>query len=205
MRKLKMGGKKVLRVFVKGKDDLSDLEDLVQEKYQGVFTIELTHEPWACTEDFLATQLHSHRFEGSSDVVVFSAQPEVQSKENLARLIRGVKERLDAHVLICNVSTVDPQDQVHNYHGRPDTWALRAHKFNLALMELSVQEGISVIDVERLVAEHGASRHVLQAGCYSPQVNQAICQELLRVLEDIGFFEERPLVMQVGRGILSCS
>jgi hypothetical protein len=72
-------------------------------------------------------------------------------------------------------------------------------------MELSVREGISVIDVERLVAEHGASRHVLQAGRYSPQVNQAICQELLRVLEDIGFFEDRPLVMQVGRGTLPCS
>jgi hypothetical protein len=200
-----MGGKKVLRVFVMGNDDLRDLEDLVQEKYQGAFTIELTHEPWVRSEDFLATQLQSRLFEGPSDVVLFSVQPEGESKENLARLIRAVKARLGAHVLICNVSTVDPEDQVHNHHGRPDTWALRAHKLNLALMELSAQEGISVIDVERLVAEHGASRHVLQAGRYSPQVNHAICQELLRVLEDIGFFEDRPLVMQVGRGPVPCS
>jgi hypothetical protein len=200
-----MGGNKVLRVFVKGNDDVRDLQDLVQEKYQGVFTVELTHEPWVRSEDLLGTQLHSRLFEGPSDVVVLSVQPEIQSKEHLWRLIRDVKERLGAHVLICNVSTVDPEDQVHNYHGRPDTWALRAHKLNLALMELSVQEGTSVIDVERLVAEHGASRHVLQAGRYSPQVNKAICQELLRVLEDIGFFEDRPLVMQVGRGAVPCS
>ena len=212
MRKPKMGGKKALRVFVKGNADLGDLEDLLQEKYQGAFTIELTHEPWV-RSDVLLPQTDAavvpeelrRLFQGPSDVVLFSVQPEGESKENLARLIRAVKARLGAHVLICNVSTVDPEDQVHNHHGRPDTWALRAHKFNLTLMELSVEEGISVIDVERLVAEHGASRHVLQAGRYSPQVNQAICQELLRVLEDIGFFEERPLVMQVGRGPVPCS
>jgi hypothetical protein len=176
-------------VFVKGNADLSDLQDLVQDKYQGTFTIELTHEPWV-RSDVLLPQTDAavvpeelrRLFQRPSDVVLFSVQPEVQSKENLARLIRAVKERLGAHVLICNVSTVNPEDQVHNYHGRPDTWALQAHKLNLALMELSLQEGISVIDVERLVAEHGASWHVLQAGRYSPQVNQAICQELLRHL-----------------------
>jgi hypothetical protein len=224
MWKPKMGGKKVLRVFLQGDDDLSDsllggpeergagahpFQDLVQDKYHGAFTIELTHEP--CTRsDFLATPLHSRLFEGSSDVVALSVRPEVALsagplKENLARLIRTVKERLDAHVLICNVSTVDPDDQVHNYHGRGDTWALRAHKFNLALMELSVLEGISLIDVERLVAEHGGYRHVLHAGRYSREVHEAIRREFLRVLEDIGFFEDRPLVMQVGRGKVPCS
>jgi hypothetical protein len=223
MRKPKMGGNKVLRVFLKGKDLSASLlgepderragahpfQDLVQEKYHGAFTIELTHEP--CTRsDLLVTPLHSRLFEGPSDVVALSVQPEVALsaapfKENLARLIRAVKERLDAHVLISNASTVDPDDQVHNYHGREDTWALRAHKFNLALMDLSILEGISLIDVERLVAEHGAYRHVLQAGRYSREVHEAIRREFLRVLEDIGFFEDRPLVMQVGRGTLPCS
>jgi hypothetical protein len=131
--------------------------------------------------------------------------PVAEFKANLARLIRAVKGRLDAHVLIYNVSTVEPDDQVHNYHGQEDTWALRAHQLNLALMQLSVMEGISIIDVERLVAEHGASRHVLQAGRYSREVHEAIRREFLRVLEDIGFFEPRPLVMQVGKGRVPCS
>jgi hypothetical protein len=284
-----MGGKKVLRVFLKGNDDLSDsllgkpeerhvrahaLENLLQEKYQGVFTIELTHEPcarsdillqqldagvvpeelrgqdWGKDADFLAPQFHTRLFEGPSDIVVLSVQPEVahsvwrhrrsgyllsppprwrqdwaalqktwlaenfvplgllpaaQFKENLARLIRAVKERLDAHVLIYNASTVEPDDQVHNFHSREDTWALRTHKFNLALMELAALEGISFIDVERLVAERGACRHVLQAGRYSHEVNEAIRREFLRVLEDIGFYENRPLVMQVGREKAPCS
>jgi hypothetical protein len=116
-----------------------------------------------------------------------------------------VKERLDAHVLVHNASTVEPGDQVHNYHGREDTWALRVHQFNMALMELSVWEGISFIDVERLVAEHGAYRHVRQPGRYSAEVYEAIRREFRRVLEDIGFFEDRPLVMQVGRKGGPCS
>jgi hypothetical protein len=116
-----------------------------------------------------------------------------------------VKDKLGAHVLIYNVSTVEPDDHLHNYHGRHDTWGLRAHKFNLALMELSVLDGISIIDVERLVAERGAGRHVLRAGRYSLEVSEAVRHELLRVLEDIGFFESRPLVMQVGAETAPCS
>jgi hypothetical protein len=265
-----MGGKTPLRVFLQGNEDLST--SLLGEPE--AFPIELSHEPgarsdvllqqidgatvpeelptrdWGKDANFLASQFHSHFFEGPSDVVVLSVQPELshslwmhrrsryllsppprwgqdwagaqrtwfvenfvprgflsagQLRENWMRLIRAVKERLDAHVLICNVSTIEPDDQVHNYHGRKDTWALRAHQVNLALLELSVLEGISLIDTERLVAEHGAYRHVLQAGRYSREVNEAIRTEFLRVLDDVGFFENRPLVMQVGRRNAPCS
>ena len=283
MRKPKMGGKPRLRVFLKGNDDVTAsllglpaerqpvahaLQDLLEERHQGAFAIELRHEPcagsailrqqveapavpeelsgrhWGKDADFIAAQFRSRLFEGPSDVIVLSVQPDVahpvwrhrrsgyllalpphgeqngapaqrqwfaenfvpvgllpaaQFQENLARLIRAVKERLDAHVLVYNASTAEPDDQVHNYHGREDTWALRVHRLNLAVMELSVREGISFIDVERLVAEHGAYRHVRQPGRYSAEVYEAIRREFRRVLEDIGFFEERPLVVQAGR------
>jgi hypothetical protein len=284
MRKPKTGGKQTLRLFLKGNEDLSDsllgrpeehqvgahaLQDLVREKYQGAFTIELIHEPstcsavllqqvegtvvpkelgerdWGVNRELITAQFQSRLFEAPADVVVFSIQPEIaqipwrhrrsgyllcpppcwdqdwpptliawftenlvslglpsaeQFKVNLTRLIRMIKERLDAHVLIYNAPTVDPDDQVHNYYGRDDTRALRIHKLNLALLELSASEGISFVDVERLVAELGAARHVLPEGWYSQEANQAIRLELLRVLEDIGFYENRPLVMQVGKG-----
>jgi hypothetical protein len=125
--------------------------------------------------------------------------PAARSKENLARLIAAAKESLDAHVLVCNCSSIDPDDEVHNYHGRPDTMALHIHKLNLALMDLSVQEGISILDVERLISEMGAERHVVAACRYSDEAYEAIGQEFLRVLEDIGFFENRPLILQVGQ------
>jgi hypothetical protein len=276
-------------VFLKGNADLTAsligvraerqpaahaLQDLLEEKYQGAFAIELAHEPcagsailrqqveasavpeglrgrdWGEDAGFIAAQFRTGLFEGPRDVVVFSVQPDLahplwrhrrsgyllalpphgeqtgaparkqwfaenfvpvgllpaaRFQENLAWLIRAVKERLDAHVLVYNASTVEPGDQVHNYHGREDTWALRVHQFNLAVMELSVREGISFIDVERLVAEHGAYRHVRQAGRYSSEVYEAIRREFRRVLEDIGFFEDRPLVVQAGREGGPCS
>ena len=118
-----------------------------------------------------------------------------QFKENFIRLIKAVKERLDAHIIVYNRSSMDPDDHTHNYHGLEETLALRIHKFNLALMEISVLEGISIIDVDRLTAEFDGrgGRHALKA------LHFTICQEFLRVLEDIGFFENRPLVMQMGR------
>jgi hypothetical protein len=122
-----------------------------------------------------------------------------RSQENLRRLIAAVKERLDAHVLVFNCSSIDPDDNVHNYHGREDTTALHIHRLNLALMELSCQEGISIIDVERLISEMGGERHVVAPCRYSDEAYEAVGQEFLRVLADIGFFEPRPLIMQIGQ------
>lgn len=121
-----------------------------------------------------------------------------QFTERFRRLIRAVKERLDAHVIVFNGSSIDPGDRVHNYHDRDDTVSLRTHRFNLAVLGLSAAEGISVIDVDRLTGELGADDHVRAPFRYSVEACQVICGEFLRVLEDIGFFENRPLVMQVG-------
>jgi hypothetical protein len=122
-----------------------------------------------------------------------------QFRKNYIALIAAVKDRLDAHTVVFNCSSIDPESHVYNYHGREDDLALRAHKFGLALIELSIQEGISVIDVDRQVAEMGGQRHVVGACRYSDDAYEAIGREFLRVLEDIGFFENRPLIMQVGQ------
>ncbi|HLF04737.1 MAG TPA: hypothetical protein VI855_05920, partial [Dehalococcoidia bacterium] len=120
--------------------------------------------------------------------------------ENLQRLIQEIKHRLGAHVIIYNCSSVDPEDTMSNYHGiKADPVALRIHKLNLALMQLSIREGISIIDVDRLIAELGGEQHVIKAMTYSNTALEAMGKEFLRVVEDIGFFEKRPLVMQAGR------
>lgn len=131
--------------------------------------------------------------------------PVSQFRENFVRLIRAVKQRLKAHVVVYNCSTVDPQDQTHSYRGVGQTLALRVHEFNRALMEVSVLEGISIVDVDRLVAELGANRHLTEALSYSAEAHRTFCREFLRVLEEIGFFEKRPLVMQVGHKDARCS
>jgi hypothetical protein len=281
MPKLKMGGQKTLRLFLKGNADLSrsllepcegkprfkaGLLKHLSERYETPFCVEAWHEPCG-RSDLLLQELEGRTappelealqlgvgasafaqrtklWDLASDVVVFSLQPEVahplwrhrqsgylvyapprwqeratqeqqqrfselfspagllgveQFKENFGRLINAVRERLDAHVVVFNCSSIDPENHIYNYHGREDDLSLRIHKFGLALIELSIQEGISVIDVDRQIAEMGCHRHVVSACHYSEEAYEAIGREFVRVLEDIGFFENRPLVMQIGQ------
>jgi hypothetical protein len=123
-----------------------------------------------------------------------------RSKEDLKQVIQEIKQRLDAHVIVYNCSSVDPEDRTSNYHGmKTESTALRIHRLNLALMQLSIETGISIIDVDRLIAELGGAQHVLKAMTYSDTALEAMGREFLRVVEDIGFFESRPLALQVGR------
>lgn len=123
-----------------------------------------------------------------------------QFQTALIGLIQAIKERLDAHVLVFNASSIVPGDTTYRFYQQPDTLAVRIHKFNLALIDVSVAEGISIIDVDRLVADAGGVQQVLAPLTYGPAAHQALAREVLRVLEDIGFFEQRPLLRQVGQG-----
>ncbi len=225
MQKLKTGGKSPLHIFLKGNDDLRDsllpnangdrktrrgFSQLVEEKYGGAFKVELSHEP--CDGDFIvADHVDSRLWSDQPDIVVLSLEPFLQPrsstveieveefKAGFMRLIKRLKERLDAHVIAYNCSSVDPEDHCYNYRGIAGTLALRVQRFNLALMEISIREGISIVDVDRIIAHLGGENHVTFALSYSTEAHQAIAREFLRILEEIGFFENRPLVMQIGR------
>jgi len=120
------------------------------------------------------------------------------SKQQLLQVVRLIKDQLDAHAIVYNCSTVDPADQTYNYHGIGETIPLRIQRLNRAIIEISVKEGISIIDADRVLAEIGARENVSGVLDYSKRACQALCEETLRVMEDIGFFEKRPLIMQIG-------
>jgi hypothetical protein len=81
---------------------------------------------------------------------------------------------------------VVPGEQVHAYQGMDELFSTRARRFNLGLIELSQQTGVSIIDVDAIVARAGADRmkydalHLTGEGC------RAVAQEVVRVLEDYG-------------------
>lgn len=122
-----------------------------------------------------------------------------QSQANFSQLVQLLKEKTNAYIICYNCCDFDPSDRTTNYHNIGETLRLRIQKLNLALLKLSMQEGISIIDVESLLAELGAGQHVIAALNYSPEADRAICQEFLRVIIDVGFFENRPLLKQIGR------
>ena len=57
----------------------------------------------------------------------------------------------------------------------------------------------SIVDVDRILAELGGTSHATGAFQYSLQACDLICAELFRIMQDIGFFEHRPLIPQMGR------
>ncbi|MGH9167142.1 MAG: hypothetical protein ACRD02_04795, partial [Acidimicrobiia bacterium] len=145
--------------------------------------------------DLIVFSLHAELL-GAADS---GTDPEVFT-ENMLRVIRLLKEQLEAHIIFLNASTIEPGQEISNYRGvEQEPFSIRAHRLDLALTELSVREGISIIDADRLLAELGAAQHVMGPLDYSAVACEALCRELLRVVEDYGFFEERPLVSQVGQ------
>lgn len=118
---------------------------------------------------------------------------------DLTAVVRLLKE-LGAHVFVVNASSVDLDANVSTYEGLDrEPPVLRAHRYNLATMRVSANEGISVVDADRLVAEIGGAEAVTSFLTYSATGASAISRELLRVIVEYGFMDNRPLLPQVGK------
>lgn len=122
-----------------------------------------------------------------------------QYEENLHSIVKILKTQTDARLIVFNGSTFDPADSTHNYSHMPPTVSERIRRLNLALLDVSIEEGISIVDVDRIAAELGGSENVEGVLEYLPLLQEAICREFLRIIDDIGFFEQRPLLPQRGR------
>jgi hypothetical protein len=66
------------------------------------------------------------------------------------------------------------------------------------LVGVSHDEGISIVDVDRLIAELGAAGNVDGPAAYGPEACARIAAEIVRIIDDYGFLDERPLLAQVG-------
>ncbi|MGP0030358.1 MAG: hypothetical protein ACLPVF_07610 [Acidimicrobiales bacterium] len=119
--------------------------------------------------------------------------------EHGRHLVTLIKERVGAHVLLFNCSSVDPRGFTSNYARQEADITLRVHQLNRAAIELSAREGISLVDADHLAAQAGARTAVLGALHYSDGFEAALGTEVVRILADYGFFEQRPLVAQMGR------
>jgi lysophospholipase L1-like esterase len=62
-------------------------------------------------------------------------------------------------------------------------------RFNLGLADLSRRTGISIIDVDTLVARHGADMMKIDAVHLTPEAYRLVAEEVVRVLDDIGVIE----------------
>lgn len=229
MQELKMGGQPTLNLLIWAGSDVANsllsfqeggaklhrgIRDLIQEKYAAKFEINIIQKPWSNSEEVLKTIQKEgnakNGLEKTTDIVIFSIQSAITESgdkalsvelyyQYLVQIVRLIKEKIGAYIIFFNCCCLDPQDCVHNYYNLDDSLSVRVQKLNLALMKLSMQEGISIIDVDYILAELGGDRHVLKALDYSAEAWEAISLEFLRVLEDVGFFERRSLLIQLGQ------
>lgn len=111
------------------------------------------------------------------------------SMRSLETIVARLRAQRDRPVLVYNLSSVVPGDTVHSYLGLGETLSLRIRRFNLALCELSQRIGISVIDVDAIVAQAGVSVAKLDARHLRAEGARRVAAEVVRVLEDLGCFE----------------
>jgi hypothetical protein len=109
-----------------------------------------------------------------------------QSMANFAEIIRKCRRDSGAAILIYNLSSIAIGDSVHCYEGLEEGISTRIKTFNLGLIELSRISGISIVDVDAVVARHGADRlkidtlHLNADGC------RLVADEVVRILVDLG-------------------
>lgn len=108
---------------------------------------------------------------------------------NLAGIVGRLRERSEAPILIYNLSAVAPGEAVHIYQGLDETLSTRIRRFNLGLVELSADTGVSIIDVDRIVAQGGADRLKLDVVHLSADGCRRVAEEVVRVLDDLGVLE----------------
>jgi lysophospholipase L1-like esterase len=112
-----------------------------------------------------------------------------QSIANLESIIALIQARTDAPILVYNLSPIVPGQIVHTLQGFGETFSTRIRRFNLALADLSERTGISIIDVDEILARAGADRLKVDPMHLQPEAYRLIAEEVVRVLEDLYVLE----------------
>jgi hypothetical protein len=113
------------------------------------------------------------------------------SMRNFAEIVARLRARTDAPTLVYNVSSVVPGDRAHCLLGHGETLATRIRRFNVALADLSAATGVSIVDVDAIVARGGADLLKLDAFHLTAEGCRYVAEEVVRVLDELGAFAAR--------------
>jgi lysophospholipase L1-like esterase len=114
-----------------------------------------------------------------------------ESMANFTTLVEKIREGSEAPILIYNMSPVMPGEAIHCHQGFSDAYSTRIRRFNLGLIDLSERTGVSIIDVESLLARKGTDILKLDALHLTPAGYRIVAEEVVRVLGDLGVLEAK--------------
>lgn len=106
----------------------------------------------------------------------------------LDRIVARIRAAGDPHILVYNLSPILPWERIHRYRGLGETLTERIRRFNLALADLSRDTGISIVDVDAVLARAGAARLKLDAVTLTAGGCRLVAEEVVRILADLGCF-----------------
>lgn len=109
-----------------------------------------------------------------------------ESMANIARIVSRIGERKPAHILVFNMSATMPWERVRCYRGLSETLSERIRRFNLALIDLSRSIGISIVDVDSVLAGAGAAGLKIDPVTLSAQGCRLVATEVVDILEQLG-------------------
>jgi hypothetical protein len=110
------------------------------------------------------------------------------SLKNFSTIIAAIRAHRDVPILIYNLSAITPGEMLHCYQGLEGTLSSRIKEFNVGLIRLSEETGISIVDVDSLVARNGGEALKLDTTHLTPLGYQIVAKEVIRVLDDLGCF-----------------
>jgi hypothetical protein len=112
-----------------------------------------------------------------------------ESMANLTAIVEKIRQRSDAPILVYNLSAIIPGDTIHCHQGLGEAYATRIRRFNLGLVEVSEKTGLSVIDVDALMARKGTETLKIDTIHLTPQGYRLVAEEVVRVLHDLGVLD----------------
>lgn len=108
------------------------------------------------------------------------------SMDCLTRIIGKIRSHKDVPILIYNASSIVPGEMVSIYQGLDETFSTRCKRFNLALTDLSRETGVSIVDVDTIVARSGADRLKVDGMHLTPEGYRLVAEEVVRMLGELG-------------------
>jgi len=112
-----------------------------------------------------------------------------ESMTNLARVVETIRARSKATILVYNMSSVVPGEQLESPLGLDDALSTRIRAYNLELVRFARDHAVLVVDVDSVVARAGADRLKLDTIHYLRDGYELIAREALRVLESAGLLD----------------
>ena len=111
-----------------------------------------------------------------------------ESMDNLERVIGRLRGSGTTRILLFNMSPVVPCERIHNHQGLAEGLAQRIRRFNVALVDLSRRTGVSIVDVDAVLAREGAERLKVDAVHLTAAACRLVAEEVVRILDDLGCF-----------------